>query len=84
MFNKFEEYVLSNTRVMMLKRKISDHHGRIENIRLFDIDPANIWKEEKERKKAELQAKKEMAQRAAAAAENDEEEEEEEDPKKEE
>ena len=52
---------------MMIKRKISDHHGRIENIKLFDIDPQHIWKEEEEKRLADAQAKKEMAQKAAAA-----------------
>ena len=62
---------------MMIKRKIADHHGRIENIKLFDCDPAPFWKEEKEKKIEDEKARKEMEQKAAAAAENGEEEEEE-------
>ena len=54
---------------MMIKRKISDHHGRIENVKLFNIDPQHIWKEEKEREQAAAALKKELAQKAAAAAE---------------
>ena len=66
-YNFFDLYMLTSSRVMMIKRKISDHHGRIENIKLFDIDPQHIWKEEEEKRLADAQAKKEMAQKAAAA-----------------
>ena len=61
---------------MILKREIADHHGRIENIKLFDIDPQHIWKEEKEKELADALAKKEK-QQSAAAADNDEDQDEE-------
>jgi hypothetical protein len=31
--------MLANQRVMMLKQKIIEHHGRIEDIELFDNEP---------------------------------------------
>jgi len=31
--------MFANQRVMMLRQKVIEHHGRIEDIRLFDCDP---------------------------------------------
>ena len=52
-YNFFDLYLLTSYKVMILKREIADHHGRIENIKLFDIDPQHIWKEEKEKELAD-------------------------------
>lgn len=53
---------------MMVKRAIMEYHGRVENIRLFNTDPAVFWREERERDRAEALKRKEMAKKAAAAA----------------
>ena len=37
--NVFEETMFTNQRVRMIKQKITQHHGRIENIVLFDNAP---------------------------------------------
>ena len=56
-YNFFFETMLSSSRVMMIKQKIIDHHGRVENIQLYDKDPT-IYKKEAE-EKARLKAEKE-------------------------
>ena len=33
--------MLANQRVRILKEKIVNHHGRIEEIRLFDTEPSS-------------------------------------------
>ena len=38
-FNWFEVYMLTSQRVMMIQKKIVDHHGRVENVKLFNNDP---------------------------------------------
>ena len=42
--------MLANQRVMMLKHKIIERHGRIENIELYDNEPNKEELEEMKRK----------------------------------
>ena len=37
--------MLTSSRMMMVKQKIIDHHGRVENIKLYDRDPTPFVKE---------------------------------------
>lgn len=39
MYNWFDVYLLGNQRVFMLKEKIIEHHGRVQDIQLFDNQP---------------------------------------------
>ena len=39
--------MLTSHRVMMIKQKIIDYHGRVENIRLYDKEPPEAPKEQK-------------------------------------
>jgi len=39
--NPFDIYMLSNQRVRVIKEKIVDRHGRIENVRLFRNEPSD-------------------------------------------
>ena len=51
---------------MMIKQKIIDHHGRVENIRLYDKDPTFYIKEAEEIAKQKLKDEEKAAKRAAA------------------
>ena len=44
---------------MMIKQKIIDHHGRVENIQLYDKDPTIFRKEAEDQ--ARIKAEKEIA-----------------------
>jgi hypothetical protein len=35
-FNWFEVVMLANQRVFMIKQKIIEHHGRVQDVRLYD------------------------------------------------
>ena len=54
---------------MMIKQKIIDHHGRVENIQLYDKDPTVFKKE------AEALAKAQEKESKKKPAEGEEEEE---------
>merc|ERR1712012_633153 len=62
-FNLFDVYMLSSQRVMMVHKKIVDHHGRIENIKVFNRDPTQFIAEAKAKEEARIKAQKE-AERA--------------------
>ena len=61
---------------MMIHKKIIDHHGRIENVKLFDKDPTGFIREAKEREEARIKAEKEAERAKQQAEENGEEPEE--------
>ena len=66
--------------MMMVKQKIIERHGRVENIMLYDKDPTAFKKEAAElekRKEKERQEKKKRAAEGEQEAENEEQEEEE-------
>ena len=60
----------------MIHKKIIDHHGRIENVKLFDKDPTGFIREAKEREEASIKAEKEAERAKQQAEENGEEPEE--------
>ena len=53
---------------MMVHKKIVDHHGRIENVKLFDKDPTIFIRDAKEKEEAKVKATKE-AEKARQLAE---------------
>ena len=65
---------------MMLHKKIVDHHGRIENVKLFDKDPTVFIAEAKQREEDRIKALKEAEKARQLAEENGEEIEESKDP----
>ena len=44
---------------MMIQKKIVDHHGRVENVKLFNVDPTPFIKEAKQREEDRIKAEKE-------------------------
>ena len=38
--NNFQVLMYANQRVMMLKQKIIEHHGRVSDICLYDAEPS--------------------------------------------
>ncbi len=58
---------------MMIHKQIIDHHGRVENVKLFDKDPTIFIKEAKEREEARIKAEKEAEKAKLIAEENGEE-----------
>ena len=54
---------------MMIRQKIIDHHGRVENIKLFDKDPTPLIKE------AEEQARQRAAEKEKKASKEEKEDE---------
>ena len=44
---------------MMIQKKIVDHHGRVENVKLFNCDPTPFIKEAKQREEDRIKAEKE-------------------------
>jgi len=38
----FNVFMLSSARIMMVKDEITEYHGRVENIRLYDKEPPKI------------------------------------------
>ena len=65
----FDTHMLTNSKIMMVKRKIAEHHGRVEDIKIFNIDPGPFWKEEKDRKEAEAEEIRERKRKIAAGEE---------------
>ena len=65
---------------MMLKKRIVDYHGRIENVKLYNKDPTNFIKEAKAQEEARLKAQKEAEKAKQLAEENGEEIEESKEP----
>ena len=53
-YNFFEIFMRADETIMEIKKRIIDHHGRINNIRLYDNDPTSYLRKiaeiEKERK----------------------------------
>ena len=52
----------------MVKKKIVDHHGRVENVKLFDVDPTPFRNEAKRKEEERAKAIKD-AEKAKALAE---------------
>ena len=48
----------------MIKKKIVDHHGRIENVKLFNVDPTPFLEEAKQKEEDRLRAEKEAEKKA--------------------
>ena len=65
--------MLTSQRVMMIQKKIVDHHGRIENVKVFNKDPTPFIKEAKEREEARIKAEKDAEKAKQLALENGEE-----------
>ena len=65
--------MLTSQRVMMIQKKIVDHHGRIENVKVFNKDPTPFIKEAKEREEARIKAEKDAEKARQLALENGEE-----------
>ena len=73
--------MLTSSRMMMVKQKIIERHGRVENIVLYDKDPTGYKKEAAELEKKKEKERQEKKKKAAEAGEeqvNEEQEEEEE------
>ena len=62
---------------MMIRQKIIDHHGRVENIKLFDKDPTPLIKEAEEQARQKAAEKEKKASKEEKEDEADEKEEEE-------
>ena len=58
---------------MMVQKKIIDHHGRIENIKLFNCDPTHMIKMAKDREEERVKKEKEAEKAKALALANGEE-----------
>ena len=58
---------------MMIQKKIVDHHGRIENVKLFNMDPTHILREAKQKEEDRIKAEKEAEKKAQLARDNGEE-----------
>ena len=66
---------------MMIQKKIIDHHGRVENVKLFNVDPTHFIQEAKQKEEDRIKAEKEAAKAKQLAMDNgDEIEEKKEDP----
>ena len=37
----------------MIQKKIIDHHGRVENVKLFNVDPTPVIQEAKQKEEEE-------------------------------
>ena len=57
----------------MVQKQIINHHGRIENVKLFNVDPTNFIKEAKLREEERIKAEKEAAKKRQEAIDNGEE-----------
>ena len=73
MYNLFDVHMLTSQRVMMIQKKIVEHHGRIENVRLYDKDPTKILREAKQKAEERQKALKEAEKAKQLAEENGEE-----------
>ena len=58
-YNWFDVFMLTSQRVMMIQKKIVDHHGRVENVKLFDKDPTQFIQAAKQREEDRIKAEKE-------------------------
>ena len=58
---------------MQVHKQIIDHHGRIENVKLFNVDPTNFIKEAKQREQQRILDEKEAEKKRQLARENGEE-----------
>ena len=58
---------------MMVQKKIVDHHGRVENVKLFDKDPTVYIKMAKEREEDKIKKEKEAEKAKQLAMANGEE-----------
>ena len=72
-YNWFEVFMLTSQRVMQVHKQIIDHHGRIENVKLFNVDPTNFIKEAKQREQQRILDEKEAEKKRQLARENGEE-----------
>ena len=65
----------------MIQKKIIDHHGRVENVKLFNVDPTPFIQEAKQKEEDRIKAEKEAAKAKQLAMDNGEDiEEKKEDP----
>ena len=71
--NRFDVFMLTSQKVFMVKKKIVDHHGRVENVRLFDCDPTPFRNDAKRREEERNKAIKDAEKKKALAEENGEE-----------
>ena len=65
--------MLSTARVMMIHRNIVEHHGRVQNVKLFDKDPTNFINAAKEREEQRARLMKELEKAKKMAEEHGEE-----------
>ena len=72
-YNWFDIYMLTSQRVMMIQKKIVDHHGRIENVKLFNCDPTHFLREAKQKEEDHIKAEKEIEKKNQLARDNGEE-----------
>ena len=72
-YNWFDVYMLTSQRVRMIKKQVVDHHGRIENIKIFNVDPTPFMKEAKQKQDDRIKAEKEAKRARLEAEENGEE-----------
>ena len=77
-FNIFTLTMLTSSRMMMVKQKIIERHGRVENIQLYDKDPTSFKKEAAELEKKKEKERQEKLKKAAENGEEPENEEQEE------
>ena len=66
--NTFDVFMLTSQKVFMVKKKIVDHHGRVENVKLFNCDPTPFRVEAKRKEEERAKAIKD-AEKAKALAE---------------
>ena len=57
----------------MIQKKIVDHHGRVENVKLFSVDPTPFIQEAKQKEEDRIKAEKEEEKKKQLAKENGEE-----------
>ena len=57
----------------MIHRNIVEHHGRVQNVKLFDKDPTNFINAAKEREEQRVRLMKELEKAKKMAEENGEE-----------
>ena len=66
--NRFDVFMLTSQKVFMVKKKIVDHHGRVENVKLFNTDPTPARNEARRKEEERAKAIKD-AEKAKALAE---------------
>ena len=57
--NTFDVFMLTSQKVFMVKKKIVDHHGRVENVKLFNTDPTPFRNDAKRKEEERAKAIKE-------------------------